>query len=62
MGKVMKCSDLVSGCSAVFRGRSEEDVIRQATEHAKTAHNVVDVPKNLRKKMLRLIRDEKKAA
>lgn len=60
MGKVMKCSELVFGCDAVFRGETEEDIIRQASEHSKSAHNIPEIPKNLRKKLLRLIRDEKK--
>ncbi len=60
MAKVLKCSELVSGCNAVFHGESEEDVIRQVTEHSKSSHNVHDIPKNLRKKLHRLIRDEKK--
>lgn len=62
MAKVLKCGELVSGCSAVLRGETVDDIIRQATEHSKTAHNVHDIPKNLRKKLLRLIRDEKKTA
>ncbi len=62
MAKVLKCAELVSGCNAVFRGETEEDVIKQATEHSKSAHNVSDIPKSLRKKLHRLIRDEKKPA
>jgi predicted small metal-binding protein len=61
MGKVLKCSELVSGCDAVFHGETEEDVIRQASDHSKSAHNVPEIPKNLRKKLLRLIHDEKKS-
>lgn len=62
MAKILKCAELVSGCGAVFRGETEEDIIRQATEHSKAAHNVHDIPKSLRKKLHRLIRDEKKPA
>lgn len=61
MGKVMKCGDLVSGCSAVFRSDTEEGILRQIAEHSKTAHNITEIPKNLRKKIHRLIRDEKAA-
>jgi predicted small metal-binding protein len=60
MPKILKCSELVSGCNAVFRGETEEDIIRQASEHSKTAHNVHEIPKSLRKKFHRLIREEKK--
>ena len=61
MGKILHCRDLVSGCSAVFRGQTEEEILRQAAEHSKTTHNVAEIPKNLRRKMHRLIREEKAA-
>lgn len=62
MAKVLKCGELVTGCSAVLRGETVDEIVRQAAEHSKTAHNVHDIPRNLRKKLLRLIRDEKKAS
>ncbi len=62
MAKILKCAELVSGCTAVFRGETEEEIIKQASEHSKTAHNVPEMPKSLRKKLHRLIRDEKKPA
>lgn len=62
MAKILKCSELVSGCDAVFRGETEEDVMRLASEHSKAAHNVKEIPKSLRKKFHRLIHDEKKGA
>ncbi len=61
MGKILNCRDLVSGCDAVFRGKTEEEILRQASEHSKTIHNVPEIPKNLRRKMHRLIREEKVA-
>jgi len=61
MGKVFRCGDLVSGCKAVFRGDSEEGILRQLAEHSKSAHNISEIPRNLRKKIHRLIRDEKAA-
>jgi predicted small metal-binding protein len=62
MAKIMRCGELVSGCSAVFRGDKEEDILREAADHSRTAHSVGEIPKSLRKKMLRLIRGEKKVA
>jgi predicted small metal-binding protein len=62
MAKVLKCGELVFGCSAVLRGETVDEIIRQAAEHFQTAHNGHDIPRNLRKKLLRLIRDEKKTA
>ena len=59
--KILYCRDLVSGCGKVFRAESEEEILRQAEEHSKTAHNVREFPKNLRKKIHRLIHEEKAA-
>jgi predicted small metal-binding protein len=61
MSKILYCKELVSGCQEVFRGETEEDVLRQASEHSRTAHNVKEIPKNLRKKMHRLIQEDKAA-
>lgn len=59
--KVLHCKNLVSGCQEVFRGETEEEVLNKASEHSKTIHHLAEIPKNLRKKMHRLIQDEKTA-
>ncbi len=59
--KVLYCKEIMTGCQEVFRGETEEDVLNKASEHTKSAHHVSEIPKNLRKKMHRLIRDEKVA-
>ncbi len=59
--KVLHCKDLVSGCQEVIRGETEEEVMNKASEHSKAAHHLKEIPKNLRKKMHRLIQDEKTA-
>lgn len=61
MTKILKCRDLVTGCDAVIRGETEDEILRQAAEHSRSAHNVKEIPKSLRKKMHRLIREEKAA-
>lgn len=61
MPKILKCGDLVTGCDAVIRGETEEEILRQASEHSRSAHNVKEIPKGLRKKIHRLIREEKAA-
>jgi predicted small metal-binding protein len=40
MEKVLRCGDLFPGCAAEARGTSEEEVLRQAAEHARTAHGI----------------------
>lgn len=59
--KVLHCKDLVTGCQEVFRGETAADVLDKASEHSKNVHHIKEIPKNLRKKMHRLIQDEKAA-
>jgi predicted small metal-binding protein len=44
MSKVLKCGDVMPGCAAVLEGVDDAEVIRKATEHAKSAHKMVTVP------------------
>jgi predicted small metal-binding protein len=58
MTKVLKCSDLNPGCDFEMRGNTEDDILKQATAHAKTAHNMQNVPAELLSKARGAIRDE----
>ena len=58
MTKVLKCSDLNPGCNFEMRGNSEDDILKQATAHAKTAHNMQNVPAEILSKARSAIRDE----
>ena len=40
MAKVLRCSDVGFECDGVIRAETEEEVMQQAAEHAKTAHDV----------------------
>jgi predicted small metal-binding protein len=44
MTKVLKCSDVTPGCNFEIRGNSEDEVLKKANEHAKTAHNMQSMP------------------
>jgi uncharacterized protein DUF1059 len=37
MTKVLKCGDVVPGCNFEMRGNSEDEILKKADEHAKTA-------------------------
>jgi len=41
-------------------GKTEEEVFQKASEHAKTAHNMNEIPKDLYEKARAAIRDVKK--
>ena len=61
MTKVLKCNDLNPGCTFEARGNTDEDVLKKAAEHAKTAHNIKEMPLGVLDKARSAIRDEGKA-
>jgi predicted small metal-binding protein len=61
MPKVLRCNDLNPGCSFEARGNTDEDVLKKAGEHAKTAHNMKEIPPAVLDKARSAIRDEGKA-
>ena len=40
MTKTLRCGDVVPGCSAEVRANTDEEVLRQAAEHARTEHGI----------------------
>ena len=60
MGKVLECAkvDPSSGCTHVVRGNSEEEVLKNAMEHAKE-HGIRQVTPELMAKVKGAIKDEK---
>jgi predicted small metal-binding protein len=59
MAKVIQCAEVIpeSGCEHVVRGATEEEVLRNASEHAKE-HGIVEVTPDLIDKLRPAIRDE----
>ena len=43
MEKVLRCNDVVPGCDAEVRGSSDEEILRQAVEHARAAHGMNEI-------------------
>jgi predicted small metal-binding protein len=60
MSKVIECAkvDPSSGCTHVIRGKDEEEVLRNAMEHAKQ-HGIRQATPELMAKVKEAIRDEK---
>lgn len=60
MGKVLECAkvDPSSGCTHVVRGNSDEEVMKNAMEHAKQ-HGIREVTPELMAKVKGAIKDEK---
>lgn len=38
--QTLRCGDVVPGCPAEVRAQTDEEVLRQAAEHARTAHGI----------------------
>ncbi|MGH9901701.1 MAG: DUF1059 domain-containing protein [Pyrinomonadaceae bacterium] len=58
MAKTMSCRDAGPDCDFVARGETEEEVMGQVAEHARTAHGMEEVPPELAEKARAAIRDE----
>jgi len=43
MAKALQCGDIMPGCTATFQGDTEDDVMRQAGEHARTEHGMQQI-------------------
>lgn len=58
MGKVLKCREVGVDCDFEARGATEEDVLKQAAEHAKKDHGMQQIPPDLLTKVKAAIHDE----
>jgi predicted small metal-binding protein len=59
MGKIIECAkvDPSSGCKHVIRGKTEDEVLKNAAEHAKQ-HGIREVTPELIARVKGAIRDE----
>ncbi len=55
--KTLRCDDVVPGCAAEVRAGSEEEVLRQAAEHARTAHGLQQIDADTAARVKAAIRD-----
>jgi len=56
--KTLRCRDAGFDCEGKIQAASEDEVLRQAAEHARTQHNIQATPE-LATKLKKLIRDDK---
>ena len=56
MAKELRCRDVGLNCDFKARGESEDDVLRQAATHARTEHQITDMPPELAAKVKAAIR------
>ncbi len=58
MGKVLRCKDVGVDCDFVARGKSEEEVLKKAAEHAKKDHGIDEVTEEYRAAWRKAMRNE----
>ena len=58
MAKVVSCRDVGVDCDFVAKGETERDILQQCTGHARSAHNMTEIPAELVDKVRGAIRDE----
>lgn len=58
MAKVIHCEDVGFDCPEVVRADSEEEALRIAAEHARTAHGLHELTPEVVAKVKAVIRDE----
>jgi len=58
MAKMISCRDVGVDCDFVARGETEQEILQQCSEHARTAHNMNELPPDLAEKVRGNIRDE----
>jgi predicted small metal-binding protein len=58
MAKTVSCRDVGADCDFVARGNSNEEILSQVEEHARTAHSMNEIPAEVREKIHAAIHDE----
>ncbi len=58
MEKVLRCRDVGFDCDGVLRAATEQEVLKQAVEHAQTVHGMKEFPDEVVAKVRAAIRDE----
>jgi len=60
MEKRLSCRDVGVDCDFIACGKTEDEVMRQAADHARTSHNMSEIPKGVQDKARSAIRDVEK--
>jgi predicted small metal-binding protein len=56
MAKELRCRDVGLNCDFQARGETEDEVLRQAATHARTEHQITEMPPELSAKVRAAIR------
>jgi predicted small metal-binding protein len=58
MAKVLRCKDVGMDCDFEARAETEEEVLKQAAEHAAATHDMQEIPPDVLAKVRAAIRNE----
>lgn len=58
MLKVLHCRDVGFDCEAVVKAETEEEVLRQAAEHAQSVHGLTEITDEVVQKVRAAIHEE----
>jgi predicted small metal-binding protein len=58
MGKILRCKDIGVDCDFVAQGKTEEEVLKKAAEHARKEHGIKRVTKDYIESWKKLMRNE----
>lgn len=58
MAKTVSCRDVGADCDFVARGNNEEEIMQTLSDHARTDHNMSEIPQELADKARAAIHDE----
>ena len=58
MAKVVSCREVGVDCDFVAKGETEQEVLQQCAEHARSAHGMTEIPAELAEKVRAAMREE----
>jgi predicted small metal-binding protein len=58
MPKTMSCRDVGFDCGFVAKGETEQDILEQASDHARSVHNINEITPEIAEKVRATIKDE----
>jgi predicted small metal-binding protein len=60
MEKRLSCRDVTVDCDFIACGKTEDEVMQKAADHARTSHNMSEISKEVHDKVRSAIRDVEK--
>jgi predicted small metal-binding protein len=59
MRKMMKCRDVGMDCDFQAHGKTDDEVVRNAAQHAREKHGLATMPPDLEKKVRAAIKEQR---